>query len=126
MKVTTHPSNPPADAIDFKTQQSDGYEIASWKQATKPNVQNTKDAAYKVIKLGDQYLVVCVMRIPAKVNMCDLKKGTIYKLFDTDEYSYIVLGNYPTYVRYRVNVEGAKEMKQRKSFPPIMVTVINK
>lgn len=61
-----------------------------------------------------------------KVNMCSLKKGTTYKLFDTDAYSYIVLGNYPTYVRYRVNVEGAREMKQRKDFPPIMVTVIKK
>lgn len=66
MKATTHPSNPPADAIDFKTQQSDGYEIANWKQATKPNVQNTKDAAYKVIKLGDQYLVVWVGKITEK------------------------------------------------------------
>lgn len=66
MKVTTHPSNPPADAIDFSTQQSEGYELASWKQTTKPNVQNTQDTAYKVLNLGDKYLVVWVGKITVK------------------------------------------------------------
>lgn len=66
MKVTTHPSNPPADAIDFSTQQSDGFEIANWKQTNKPNAQNTKDAAYKVLKLGSMYLVVWVGKITVK------------------------------------------------------------
>lgn len=63
---TTHPSNPPADAIDFQTQQSDGYELSSWKQASKPNVKNTKDASYKALRLGDKYLVVCAMKLAVK------------------------------------------------------------
>lgn len=66
MQTLTHPSNPPADALNFSTQQSDGYEIANWTQDSKPNAQNTKDAAYKVLKLGDRYLVVCAMKITAK------------------------------------------------------------
>jgi hypothetical protein len=61
----THPSNPPADAIGFNTKLSDGYELASWKQTSKPIVHNTNDAAYKVLKLGDWYLVVCAMKIAA-------------------------------------------------------------
>lgn len=63
---TTHPSNPPADAIDFSTQQSGDYEIANWKQTTKPDVHNTKDTACKVIKLGDKYLVVWIGEIAIK------------------------------------------------------------
>lgn len=66
MKATTHPSNPPADAIDFSAQQSEGYELSNWKQESKPNVQDTKDAAYKVLKLGSMYLVVCARKITAK------------------------------------------------------------
>lgn len=63
MYTETHPSNPPADAIDFSTQQSDGIELANWKQTTKPNVQNTHDAAYKVLKIGSQYLVIWARRV---------------------------------------------------------------
>jgi hypothetical protein len=126
MKVTTHPSNPPADAIDFSTQQLDGYELANWKQTSKPDVQNTKDTASKVLKLGDKYLVVWVGRMPPKVNMNTLKKGTRYKQFETDNYNYVIVGNYPTYIKYRVDVEGSKVMTHPKAFPAIMVTVLNK
>lgn len=66
MKVTTHPSNPPADAIDFDIKELEGYELASWKQTSKPDVHNTEDTAYKVIKLGDKYLVVWVGKIAVK------------------------------------------------------------
>lgn len=62
----THPSNPPTCAIDFKTQQSGNYEIASWKQNSMPIVHNTDEAAYKVLKLGDRYLVVCATKIATK------------------------------------------------------------
>jgi hypothetical protein len=63
--ITTHPSNPPADAIDFRTQQSGDFEISNWKQTNKPNLQNTHDAAYKILKIGNQYLVVCARRTTA-------------------------------------------------------------
>lgn len=66
MQTLTHPSNPPADAVGFKTQQSDGFEIANWMQTSKPAYQDTPNAAYKVVKLGDKYLVVWAGRIASK------------------------------------------------------------
>jgi hypothetical protein len=66
MNVTTHPSNPPADAIDFSTELSEPFELAYWKQISRPNVQNTNDAAYKVLKFGDQYMVIWARKIISK------------------------------------------------------------
>jgi hypothetical protein len=57
MEVLTHPSNPPADAVDFRTQQSEILDIAHWKQTSKPNYQDTPDTAYKVFKIGNDYFV---------------------------------------------------------------------
>lgn len=57
MNVLNHPSNPPADAIDFTTQSAETFDIAHWKQASKPNYQNTPDIAYKFFKIGDNFFV---------------------------------------------------------------------
>jgi hypothetical protein len=61
-----------------------------------------------------------------KVNLNTLKKGTRYKQFDTDDYNYVIVGNYPTYIKYRIDIEGARVMTHPKAFPAIMVTIVNK
>jgi hypothetical protein len=58
MQTITHPSNPPANAMNFTTQHSDTLEIASWKQSDRPNVQSTNGVFYKVLKFADQYMVI--------------------------------------------------------------------
>lgn len=60
MEVLTHPSKPPADAIDFTTQSAETFDIAYWQQASKPNYQDTPDTAYKVFRIGNTYFVTWV------------------------------------------------------------------
>lgn len=57
MQTLTHPSNPPADAVDFTTQTSETLNIAHWKQTNKPNYQDTPDTAYRVFRIGETYFV---------------------------------------------------------------------
>lgn len=59
-----------------------------------------------------------------KVDLNTLKKGTKFRQFDTDTYNYVVLGNYPTYLRYRVEGDCGRVYSHPKNWPTIMVTVI--
>jgi len=61
-----------------------------------------------------------------KTNLDTLKKGDRFKLFETDNFNYIVLDNYKSYVRYKVESDCRPVMSHHKSGPACMVTVFKK
>lgn len=128
MFTETHPSNPPTDATGFKSETTETHEIAYWMQASKPDFQSKQAVAYKAQKIGNQYLVVWAREVvkQAKIDLNTLKKGDRFKLFETDNFNYILLGNYPTYVRYKVESDCGSIMNHQKSWPTIMVIILNK
>lgn len=58
------------------------------------------------------------------VPLSKLKKGVEFKQYDTDNYTYTVVGRTKFGIRYKVTGDSAKAFYHNNSWPEIMVKMI--